>query len=223
METDKIARNKEFLREKITQKRLALERSKVLNQELRKLNAKKADIEQVKDELEKYIAHLLYLKHVASAEEISFRDRRVKYLNDVITEEIQKVFPHSGMQARISYNDKYNKAKATLHLVDADGNPRKPRISEGKLCQYLISFAAVNGVVKSLGFRNIYVDEAFGVSSMDNLPRIGEILNQSIVDGMQIVLVSQNPALYEGIPRREIHLCPDTKNKRTTLGSVNDY
>ncbi|NBH96596.1 hypothetical protein D7Y41_02625 [Anaerotruncus sp. 1XD22-93] len=223
MRTQVTKIDREYYREKILEKKLQLERSKVMNQELLKLNAKKDAIQQVKDDLSAYVDLLFYLKRTVLAEDTAFRERRVEYLNNVITEELQKIFPHSGLQAKIAYNDKYSRTKATLRLVDSDGYSRKPKIAEGKLCQYLISFAAVNGVVRSLGYSNIYVDEAFGVSSPENLPRVGESLQQSIDSGMQIVLVSQNPALYESIPRQEIHLRHEPADGRTVIDNIAEY
>ena len=61
------------------------------------------------------------------------------------------------------------------------------------------------------------------MSSPENLPRVGESLQQSIDSGMQIVLVSQNPALYESIPRQEIHLRHEPADGRTVIDNITEY
>lgn len=49
---------------------------------------------------------------------------------------------------------------AQLILYDRDGNERMPFVQEGKMCQYLISFAAVKGVTTALGSDTMFIDEA---------------------------------------------------------------
>lgn len=223
MEIGDILNRKEWFRDKIVGKKMKLERSKVMNQELAKLQVRKEKVTEAVLELEQYLSTLSYFKKIALAEDVEFRDRRVEYLNELITEKLQDFFPYSDLRAKIAYNDKYNNTKAELRLIDTNGNVRKPAISEGKLCQYLINFAAVDGVVSSLGYNNIYIDEAFGVSSQDNLPRVGAMLKNSIDAGMQIILVSQNAELYSGIPRHELHLQIDAITQKGKLQKIVDY
>ena len=111
-----------------------------------------------------------------------------------------------GFKAEITCDFKRGNNKASLRLIDRAGNVHLPYLSEGKLCQYLISFATTIGVVKGLNTQTVYVDEAFGVSSKANLPKIGEILQESINDGLQVILISQSSELYNSVSRREIHL-----------------
>ena len=103
------------------------------------------------------------------------------------------------------------------------GFMRKPQMSEGKLCQYLISFAAVYSVVKSLGGSSIYVDEAFGVASTARLGDVGEMLNKCVHDGMQIILVSQKADLYCEIPHREIVMHKDSISDSVIIDNITDY
>ena len=93
-----------------------------------------------------------------------------------------------------------------LVLTDAWGNVFYPRMGNGMLVQYLTSFAAVSCITRTLGYKNLFIDEAFGCSSMNNLPVIGQLLGDLVSSGMQIVCVSQNPALYQDLPRHEICL-----------------
>lgn len=72
--------------------------------------------------------------------------------------------------------------------------------------QYLISVSAVAAITKSLGVHNIYIDEAFGVARVDHLDDLGELLQGFVDDGLQTVIVSQNPALYNNLSRHEIYL-----------------
>lgn len=71
-------------------------------------------------------------------------------------------------------------------------------------------------MVKGLNTQTVYVDEAFGVSSKANLPKIGEILQESINDGLQVILISQSSELYNSVSRREIHL--ENKGSGCMLG-----
>lgn len=100
-----------------------------------------------------------------------------------------------GFKAEITCDFKRGNNKASLRLIDRAGNVHLPYLSEGKLCQYLISFATTIGVVKGLNTQTVYVDEAFGVSSKANLPKIGEILQESINDGLQVILISQSTVI----------------------------
>lgn len=175
------------------------ERHKKLEEELDKLLKLQKDYEDYMKLLKKILLNV-------QLEYQDFRERRLEFLNESITNKIMKIFPNRGMMAKIVYEEHRGQETAKLILVDPLGRVSKPKIAEGDLCKYLICYAAIESVIISLGKNKIFIDEAFGVASETNKPRIGEILHRSASNGMQIILISQDKELYEGVPHREFWL-----------------
>ncbi len=213
----------DFYRNKILDKRAALERARVLQDEFLKTKAKYNSVTNLEIKSHNHLVKLEQLLKVLEKEDADFRERRIRFLSEHITQELLKIFPTEGYQARVDCDFKRGAGRATLTLIDKYGVERIPEITEGKLCQYLISFASTVGAVKGLNTNNIYVDEAFGVSSTDNLPKIGDILKSTVEDGMQLILISQSAELYANIPRREIHLKLDEFCDASTVENVIDF
>ena len=214
---------KEFFRRKITEKKLLLERTKVRNQEYEKILACKTEADNALANVQHYLQILNTCAEIVRKENNDFKGRRIAYLNDMITECLHDFFPNEGFVCNIAFEEKNRSSKAILRLEDSTGFMRKPQMSEGKLCQYLISFAAVYSVVKSLGGSSIYVDEAFGVASTTRLGDVGEMLNKCVKDGMQIILVSQKADLYCEIPHREIVMHKDSISDSVVIDNITDY
>ena len=208
-----------FFKQQLNNKLINLEKAKVYNEQFEALQVKCLETKAVQDKLVDYVTELSLLKSMIISEAKAFKERRIQYLNDSITEELGKIFPEEGFTAKIVCDFKYNNNKAYLTLIDKSGNVRIPKISEGKLCQYLISFSSTVGTVKGLGKRNIYIDEAFGVSSPQKLLEVSTLLNDVLESGIQLVVISQHKELYQDLPRREIHLY---KNPDTGVTSVED-
>lgn len=204
-------------------KRAALERAVVVNEEKTKLQAQMNELTELQNKCYSHLLNLETLLKIVMKEDANFRERRIAFLNEHITKELLKIFPAEGYQAKIYCDPKRGAGNAFLVLVDKNGKERIPKVTEGKLCQYLISFASTVGVVQGLNTDNIYIDEAFGVASEGNLPKVGEILKNTAKDGVQIVLVSQNSALYRDIPRREIHLRLSPVTNSSNIEQVIDY
>lgn len=215
--------NKEYYRKKILEGKLRLERAKILNAEYDKIYARKTEIEGVLNSLLEYINLLNDTKDEVQKEDSDFKTRRIEYLNDIITERLSQFFPNDGLICKLAFDDKYKSSNATLRLEDANGFLRKPQISEGKLCQYLISFIASDSVVRSLGKNIIYIDEAFGVASTKKLEDVGRLIAQSVQDGIQIILVSQRSELYAEIPHREIVMHKDEILDQVVIDEIKDY
>ena len=213
---------KEFYRRKITEKKLFLERTKVRNQEYEKIIACKTEAENALHDVQHYLQMLKVCSEIIRKENNDFKGRRIAYLNDMITECLHNFFPNQGFICNIAFEEKNRSNRAVLRLEDSSGFMRKPQMSEGKLCQYLISFAAVYSVVKSLGGSS-YVDEAFGVASTARLGDVGEMLNKCVHDGMQIILVSQKADLYCEIPHREIVMHKDSISDSVIIDNITDY
>lgn len=213
----------DFYQRRLLDKRAALERASVLADEYKRVKSSLNKIEDLQNSVVRHITKLEQLSRIVDKEDADFRKRRITFLSEHVTNELAKIFPCEGYQATIDCDFKRGNGTASLTLIDKYGIERIPEVTEGKLCQYLISFASTVGAVKGLNTNNIFIDEAFGVSSSGNLPKIGEILKSTVDDGMQLILISQNSALYEDIPRREIHLKLDEVLDCSKVEKVIDY
>lgn len=199
----------DYYKSKLTERRLLLERSKIMNEEAEKLQVRLDEKQALCVDLHNQIESLKRLRIEVSQESDKFRERRIGYLDDQITEVLAYIYPKEQLKAKIEYDFRYGSSRAYLRLIDANGNSRIPAITEGKLGQYLISFASAVATISSLGLHNIYIDEAFGVSSENNLPKIGDLLRKYVDSGMQFIIIAQNNDLYKAIPRREFRLRKD--------------
>ena len=222
MNTSKLERDLAIYDRKIVDKKLELERVRMRNKQIEQLRQKESDLQELLQEVQNYRDNLHTLNAIVHNEDNAFKERRIGYLNDEITENLLKIFPSKGFTARIDCDLKRGTGKASLRLIDKEGRVHIPYISEGKLCQYLISFAATIGAVKGLDTNTVYIDEAFGVASADNLPEIGEILQDSVSENLQIILISQNKSLYEEIPHRLIALEEDPMDGSVILKGITD-
>lgn len=212
-----------LFRTKLSDKRAALERAKAVNDQYIHLQTEVTKLQELQQRCYQHNLKLSQLNKVLEAEDAAFRKRRITFLSDHITEILLKIFPADGFKAQIDCDFKRGSGVANLTLKDKYGYERMPDISEGKLCQYLISFASTVGAVESLHAVSVYIDEAFGVSSADNLPKIGEMLQSTSDNGMQIILISQKADLYSEIPHREIHLLLDKNTDTTSVLEIKDY
>lgn len=221
MNIDELKRKRNNYYKHLIQKKVNLETAKEANAKIDTLKTSHLKIEKLLNVAVTYKSYLTKLHNIAESEDTAFKDRRIKYLDSIITEELAKIFPNNNFKAKITCDFKHNTNKAYLNLVDQLGYVRPPYITEGKLCQYLISYAATVGVIKGLGYHNIFIDEAFGVSSVGNLQKIGKILQHTVEDGIQIILIGQNPVLYSDIARREITL--SNNELGTVVDTIIDY
>ena len=208
----------EFYKNKLIEKKVQLERSKLMNAERERIQQKLASVQELEREMKQHLESLKTLKTIVTKEDDEFKKRRINYLSDRITEVLATIFPEEQFEAEIVYDFKYGSDKAYLTLKDKNGKTRIPFISEGKLCQYLISFASTVSTVLGLGATEIFIDEAFGVSSSANLPKVGEIIKEYSENGLQFFIISQNSDLYNDIPRREIHFHKDIPSDDARFG-----
>ena len=213
---------KSLYSDKLRDKHVELERAKDMNKHIEEISAEKAEIDALLNDVKTYFQAIRELSKMVTKESNDYKERRLSFLNDKISDSLLKIFPNMGFRADITIREERNKNKAFLVLYDKYNNEILPSVQEGKMCQYLISFSAVSGVIAAHDYNNIYVDEAFGASSMDNLVRIGDIISKTCEEGMQIILVSQNPLLYENIPRREIRMHKDPILDKVIIDSVED-
>lgn len=217
----KYYQNKVYLERKISEQEQRLAVAKQTNENRQKLLAEKNEAVEVFDAITQYLEKLKVLEGRIIKENKEFRTRRLNFLNAKISEDLSRVFTKEQYQVSVEC-DFNRKNRVSLTLTDVHGNVFYPRISNGMLVQYLTSFSAANCVTQALGSHNLFVDEAFGASSMDNLPTIGQYLGDLVDEGMQIILVSQNPAIYQDLPRHEINLWLDTTSNSIRLHEI-DY
>lgn len=183
----------------------SLERAKINNERIENLQMVQRQISDVLRDLSEYRTSLSFVETAATKEAKDYQTRRVEYLNAVITDAVNEIFPQKHYTAKLSCQ--YLRSdSAKLRLMDEHGNVHLPAVCEGKLMQYLVSFSAVSGIVKALGCGVLFVDEAFGAASPHRMGDIGKIIQKRIDEGMQIILIAQNSALYNELSRHEIHL-----------------
>lgn len=179
-------------------------------------------IDELMKKLEIYEQKLKLVKASCITTEHNYQTKRINYLNVLITDALKEVYPEEDFKARILY-DFHRKDTVQLELYDSNGNISSPDIGQGQLMQYVISLIAIIGITSGLGYKNLYIDEAFGVADVMKLPELGEIINKYVQKGMQIILVSQNPVLYNSIPHRVFKLEKNPVTGITTVVKTEDF
>lgn len=218
-----FSRNKQLYQLELNNLKLEISKTKISNEKIEKIRAKIDSINLILENVNDYINKLKFLLKVIVTEETKFRERRLNFINSSITKALKLIFPEENFEAYVDCDISRNRGYAQLLLKDLNGNDRIPSIQEGKMCQYLISFAAIVAVTSALGSSAIFIDEAFGAASEDNIQKMGPTLEKLANNGVQIILISQNSALYENIERREICFHKDPLEQKVVLDAVNDY
>lgn len=199
-----------------------LERAKATNAERNKIMLKKQELDKVCALMDRYIKDIKLLLTAVDTEDRNYKNQRIDFIDSLITDGLARIFPQDGLKAHLDC-DFNRKNEAVLYLTDNNNNELDPDICSGKLQQYLICFTAVIAIIRGLGITNLYVDEAFGVAAPDILGDLGQLLYEQVDDGMQVIIISQNPGLYQDIPRREIHLKRDSVTKSVSVIKQVDY
>ena len=224
MDINYYRKYKDVYSRKLRDLELYIERAKAANENKDRLYTQLAGLKELSGNLDRYVGVLRIMQSRAVKENDDFRTARLGFLSGEITESLADIFPEDGYRAEVtcSFNRK-NSVKLTI--TDEKGSVFSPSMCSGKLQQYLISFSSISCITKTLGIKVLYVDEAFGASSMDNLPKIGDCLEKLVEENdMQVILVSQNPGLYQGIKgRREIHLATDRENTCVLVEKILDF
>lgn len=219
MNIELIKSKREMYQQKLNDTKIEIEKAKAINESRQSIIDKQVEVDCLYTEITEYRNKLSVLKSRIIKENDEFRSRRLQHLNEVITDGVADVFPEKKLKAEVLCNFK-RKDKIKLQLTDETGHVILPHIGKGKLMQYLISFSAVCGIAESLGVKNVYIDEAFGVASQNNLSIIGDIIARKISEGgMQMILVSQNPSLYQDVPRKQFNLLLDLKTGNANIDS----
>lgn len=201
--------NYNYYRRKLEEKRVKLERAKVCNEQYKKLKARYAQLDEECTRATELNIALKKVLLIAHREDLNYKEKRKLLLESIIDSSLVNIFPNEELHAKLSCDFKRNSSQITLRLQDKHGRLRKPTISEGQMMQYLISVSAMFGVLNNLGCTSVYLDEAFSVSSPENLVKVGKELNKYIKAGMQIFCISQNSEIYDGIPHRAFYMHKD--------------
>lgn len=150
----------------------------------------------------------MVLLEKARTEDAEFKNRRIEYMSDVITDFVGELFPNDGYVAKVICDTKRG-FTAHLQLTDKNGNIRLIHMSEGKFNQSLISFGSSVSISLKLGANKLYTDECFSVSDTSNIVKVSEFYDRLREDGVQIFMIEQKPEGYKNLRRREIRLTRD--------------
>lgn len=93
MDTKKIERDLAIYDRKIIDKRLELERIIIKNRQIEQLRQKEADLIDLINSVSTYRDNLHTLNAIVQKEDNAFKERRIGYLNDEITENLLRIFP----------------------------------------------------------------------------------------------------------------------------------
>jgi hypothetical protein len=188
-------------------------RAKVLQEIAQKALIKRQQLLSIAsdgDALLAYVDQLLVdlkvIQQVTRREEIAFKQRRLGYIDGIITEGLAYIFPAKHLVARTECNFQRNNTKLQLSIIDSRGNVRPPFLTEGKFAQQLISFMAASAAITLLGKNILYLDESFSNASEDNLGKMQSLLRACIDGGNQVFMIAQSPLAFADLARREIHL-----------------
>lgn len=175
------------------------------NKQIEHLHVRKDKLDRITRDYQRLLSALNLIMTASQTIADRIQEERVAFINDSITLKLREHFPEHDYTARLNFHSG-RMDTARLELINKDGVVSTPTIGQGKLMQYVIGYAAIQGLTAGLGIPNIFIDEAFGVGGESRLPAIGDMLAKSVDNGTQIVLIAQNSALYTHLPRREFHL-----------------
>jgi hypothetical protein len=208
---------------RITDMKIKLERAKINNERYDKLKERRDQLSLLCIGYDKLIEEHRLIDRMILEEETRFRQNRVDYLNDMITDRLALFFPNDNRTAHLLFENKRGIMRASLLLEDGMGNQEDTNVSASDFQKYLIGFTATCGILEAQDKHIIFVDEAFGVADKDNVVKMGECLDKSVKSGTQIILISQNADLYSSVERREFVLSRDPITNVASIVSVTDY
>lgn len=201
-----------------------------LNIQIIKNNKAKADslksqlssLEEVISLAEIYVNNLHNIQVTAKNKYAEYQKLRVGFAENSLKENIDFLFPDRGFTPVIDYEFSRNNVKCSLSLIDAKGNRRTPKITEGGFLQQLIGYTSAISILRLLGSKSFYIDEAFSQASTESKEAMQDILyNYTKNDGIQTILISQSSDCYDKLPRREFKL--KFNNGICSLDSVEDF
>jgi hypothetical protein len=193
-----------------------------VNQERERLVVKLEKAISASDKLRIIMQAYKKLEELVLAEDINFKNRRLDFISEAITSNLNVFFPHDGFKAKLVCD--FNRGmKVRLDLYDSNNRLRRVHISEGKLLQSQVSYSAAIAIAFSLGVDKLYLDEAFAASSPNNLTKTEEVTKWAIDNGMQIIMIEQYPNGYKDLKRREFWLKKNPITMAVEKPVVMDY
>lgn len=179
---------------------------------------------ETRAQYEEYIKSLDLFHRLCVQEANRYKNKRIGYMCKFIDDKLDIVFPDEQFTSEIVTDFKSNANKTYLQLRHMNTDEIEiPGVNQGKLCQQLLSFSSATALIKCLGIKSMFLDEAFSASAPQNLTKIGSILKSMVGDGMQIILIEQEDDVYKDIPRREIYVYKDSLEKETKVKYEKDY
>lgn len=191
-------------------------------------------IKQIEDELEVLNAKAsLMSRYIRSTHNIllatkdaysEYQKSRIAFIEISLKDNIDALFPKRNFTPIIDYTMYRNQIRSLLILKDPKGNTRYPDITEGGFLQQLIGYTSAMSILKLLGSKVFYIDEAFSNASEKSKEEMQSIIyGYTELDGLQTIMISQSSKTYEGLPRREFHLEFDNEADEAKLVKVKDY
>lgn len=155
------------------------------------------------------------LERVISLQEKAWQDRVLRELEAEIIEELSYVYPTDGYT--VSLTSRILRGK--IHIEGfvrsnfADTMAGDISDTQGRLFQQIVSFSALIGIMKILGVNTVYIDEAFSGSSTQNIEKVNQLLRVLQTRGFNIILISQNMAIANGLDANVLLLNRSLDNK----------
>lgn len=191
---------------KITSKELYIANAKENNKNCEIYSRQYKEINELIADIEIHKNQLINILKISKLKDTEYREKRLSYLENYILENLQYIFPDEYLIPKIMTPQKYGVNRTKLVLVDALGMERSTENCAGGLMQQLISYSSAVSVTQLCGCNTFFIDEAFGNSSISNKSLVGNLLKRYIDNGQNVIMITQDPLLYESINRREIHL-----------------
>lgn len=200
-----------------------LARAEETERSRKKLEEDKSELMGRIEEVKSYKQNAMIINKVAMKEYMSYRKRRIEFLDSKITDNVERIFPQDGFVSKIEYDTSYGKENAYVTLIDRNGFKMIPKYANGGLLKELIGFTSAVSLLDCLGSNTFFFDEAFGMSSIDNKEELGKLVSEQSNKGVQMFLISQSPELYDNINCRCIYLERDKETNITSITNITDF
>ena len=204
-----------------------LERFNTLARAYRAEARNNAAYEEAMSSLAKHRLELRYIQGLEGAlqklsalivgKESEWQDKVLRMLEAEIMEYLSIVYPNDGyvvqLSCRVLRGKVHVDAKVTSYF--ASTMPWSVADTQGRLFQQIVSFAALECVMRILGADTIYVDEAFSGSSEENVQLVNRLLMAAQSKGRNVIMIAQNHAVAAGIDANVLYIERSIDNKTT--------
>lgn len=183
--------------------------------------------------LSKYKAEKQYMLGLSSGiqvferiiieQEKAWQDSVLKLLEAEIMEALSIIYPNDGYSVKLS-------ARVLRGKVHIDGSvksyfsqemPWDLSDTQGRLFQQVVSFSALICIMKIMGAKTVYIDEAFSGASKQKVTLVNKLLSHVAERGCDIVLIAQDVSMASNIDANVLVLERSLDNKTTvTMGGI---